>query len=133
MSKIKNLLKEKEDEIVRQYYSKFTKYIEKLNDINKINELFADFTMLNIKLEGNDYAIINVLEKFKKGKPIDKKEYIKLQFEDILKFSKKKYTPEQYKEINETMIRLLPLEEKNWWQEFWDSFDMATGRKNDKS
>ena len=52
-----------------------------------------------------------------------------MQFEDILKFSKKRYTTEQYKEINDTMLRLLPQEEKNWWQNIWDNFDKATGRK----
>ncbi len=129
MSIFNNIFKQKEDEIVKQYYPRFINYIESLNDTNKINELFADFTMLNIKLEGNDSGVRNVLENLKKNKSADKKEYIKLQFEDILKFSKKRYTIEQYKEINDTMLRLLPQEEKNWWQNIWDNFDKATGRK----
>ena len=129
MSIFNNIFKQKEDEIVKQYYPRFINYIESLNDTNKINELFADFTMLNIKLEGNDSGVRNVLENLKKNKSVDKKEYIKLQFEDILKFSKKRYTTEQYKEINDTMLRLLPQEEKNWWQNIWDIFDKATGRK----
>jgi len=129
MSIFNNIFKQKEDEIVKQYYPRFINYIESLNDTNKINELFADFTMLNIKLEGNDSGVRNVLENLKKNKSVDKKEYIKLQFEDILKFSKKRYTTEQYKEINDTMLRLLPQEEKNWWQNIWDNFDKATGRK----
>ena len=129
MSIFNNIFKQKEDEIVKQYYPRFINYIESLNDTNKINELFADFTMLNIKLEGNDSGVRNVLENLKKNKSADKKEYVKLQFEDMLKFSKKRYTTEQYKEINDTMLRLLPQEEKNWWQNIWDNFDKATGRK----
>ena len=129
MSIFNNIFKQKEDEIVKQYYPRFINYVESLNDTNKINELFADFTVLNIKLEGNDSGVRNVLENLKKNKSADKKEYIKLQFEDILKFSKKRYTTEQYKEINDTMLRLLPQEEKNWWQNIWDNFDKATGRK----
>ena len=67
MSIFNNIFKQKEDEIVKQYYPRFINYIESLNDTNKINELFADFTMLNIKLEGNDSGVRNVLENLKKN------------------------------------------------------------------
>lgn len=128
----------KEDENVKKYVDRFDKYVNSLNeadkdDNNKINELFAEITMLNIKLERRDNRFSNIIENIKKNKSENKKTFIRYQFEDVLNFSKRKYDENDYICINNVMNKVLPENERGFWQNIWliirEGFDKAAGRR----
>ncbi len=122
------IFKQKEDEVVKSYQSRFASYISNLNDEIQVNKIFTELTILNIKLDKNDGIFSKIKDYLKKNNNISKKDYIMLQFDDLMKVSKK-YNQSQHEMINNVMHSFLPTQEKNAWETFWDAFDKATGRK----
>ena len=99
------------------------------------NKAFTEITILRMKLDKKDSFFLNFKDNFKRGIKIDKKNLIKVQFEDILEVSVfKKYNSEEIELIKETIKKILPTQkEKSDWVKFWEEvfekFDKATGRK----
>ena len=123
------LFGQKEDETLKKYKGEFEKFLDSLNDENLINRILADFTILNIELDKNDGAIRNAVELLKKNKVVDKKTYIKFQYEDMLKTSKP-YTEQQHNRIVNVMQKILPQEEqKGLLAWIIEGFNNATGKK----
>lgn len=122
-------------EIINKYEKKFFNYIDDERDESNLNKAFTEITILRMKLDKKDSFFLNFKDNFKRGIKIDKKNLIKVQFEDILEVSVfKKYNSEEIELIKETIKKILPTQkEKSDWVKFWEEvfekFDKATGRK----
>lgn len=132
--KLFNNNKQEIDEKVKQYQEVFFNYIDKETNDNTLNRIFTEITILRIKLDGHDNIITNHFDSKKLSNNCNKKDMIKFQFDDIIKTSRtKKYKTEGYNLIDSVMKTILPMQQKNDWELFWEwirnCLDKATGKK----
>ena len=125
---------QKIDEKVNDYQGTFFNYLNSENNDIRLNEIFTEITILRIKLDSHDNILVNYFDSKKLSSKCNKKDLIKLQFEDLLKTSKvRKYTDEKYKLIDDVMKNILHNQQLSDWEKFWkwvgQCLDKATGRK----
>ena len=122
------------DEKVNDYQETFFNYLNSENNDVTLNEIFTEITILRIKLDSHDNILVNYFDSKKLSSKCNKKDLIKLQFEDLLKTSKiRKYKNDKYKLIDDVMKNILHNQQLSDWEKFWkwvgQCLDRATGRK----
>lgn len=121
--------KKKLSDNVTSHIEKVNQYIEGTNDENVLNALFAEITILRMKLDRFDGFIRNLKDYKKRMKSINKKDLIKNQFLDICE-DYSKYDREQKEEIDRILTKILPQNNnKPWWSFITEALDNATGKK----